>query len=496
MKKIYLSVLFIGFLVTSIQAQRSLTLDSCRALALKNNKELRISQEEVQIAALKRKTALTNYYPKVTAMGAYMFLPDEISLLDDTQKQSLPHLGTSLGADFQKAGSLLAHKHPQFAPLLQDVGAIVSQNLVPKLDQIGNSLVQSLDIDTKNLYVGAVNFTQPIFVGGKIRAYDNITNYATQIAENKNRLTTQEVLLQTDQAYWKVVSLSNKKNLADSYLELLTKMESDIDKMIEQGVATKADGLSVKVKVNEAEMKQTKVNNGLNLAKMALCQICGIELNTSITLADEKKESLTLTYISTENNTALAFENRPEIQSLELANLVSEQKVKVERSEFLPQVAFTGNYIITNPSIDDGINNEFQGMWSLGVQISIPIWHWGEGKYKVNIAKSERNIIDYKLEETKEKITLQVNQANFKVNEAKKQLAMTEKNIEKAEENLRYAKLGFKEGMIPSSEVLEAHTTWFDAQSEKIDAQIEVKLSQVELQKALGILTENRINEF
>ena len=57
--------------------------------------------------------------------------------------------------------------------------------------------------------------------------------------------------------------------------------------MVAEGVATKADGLSVKVKVNEAEMTLTQVENGLSLSKMVLCQLCGIPLNTPIKLADE-----------------------------------------------------------------------------------------------------------------------------------------------------------------------------------------------------------------
>ena len=53
-------------------------------------------------------------------------------------------------------------------------------------------------------------------------------------------------------------------------------------------MATKADGLSVKVKVNEAEMKLTQVEDGLSLSKMVLCQLCGIPLNEDIRLAGKR----------------------------------------------------------------------------------------------------------------------------------------------------------------------------------------------------------------
>jgi outer membrane protein TolC len=127
----------------------------------------------------------------------------------------------------------------------------------------------------------------------------------------------------------------------------------------------------------------------------------------------------------------------------------------------------------------------------VGVVLQVPIWHWGEGMYKVKAAKAEARIAQYQLDDAKEKIELQVNQSVFKVNEAAKKLIMAEKNLEKADENLRYATLGFEEGVIAASNVLEAHTAWLSAQSEKIDAQIDVKLTDIYLKKALGELKIN-----
>ena len=61
-----------------------------------------------------------------------------------------------------------------------------------------------------------------------------------------------------------------------------------------EGRCSKADGLSVRVKVNEAEMTLTKVEDGLSLARMLLCQLCGIDLSSPITLADENMEDIPL----------------------------------------------------------------------------------------------------------------------------------------------------------------------------------------------------------
>lgn len=57
----------------------------------------------------------------------------------------------------------------------------------------------------------------------------------------------------------------------------------------------------------------------------------------------------------------------------------------------------------------------------------IPVFHWGEGIYKVKAAKAEANIARYQLEDIKEKVELQVTQSSYKVNEAVKKLTMAEK---------------------------------------------------------------------
>lgn len=480
-------VFILTFLLSTtflLKAQGILSLDSCRALAIANNKTLLISNEKINAAHYQRKAAFTNYLPDISATGAYMRNQKEFSLLNDAQKGALSGLGTSLSGPLQQAAQVVGQLHPELAPALSQLGGTI----VPALNQAGSSIVDAFRTDTRNVYAGAITLTQPLYMGGKIRAYNKITQYAEELAREQHNSGMQEVILSTDQAYWQVVSLTGKKRLAEGYLKLLQKLDSDVEKMINEGVATKADGLSVRVKVNEAEMTLTKVEDGLSLSKMLLCQLCGINLASPILLADENLQDIRTANVSPDFDMMAAYSNRPEIRSLELATKIYHQKVNVTRAEHLPSLALMGNYMVTNPSVFNGFENKFKGMWNVGVMLQLPIWHWGEGMYKVKAAKAEARIAQYQLEDAKEKIELQVNQSAFKVNEAAKKLTMATKNMEKANENLRYATLGFEEGVIATSNVLEAQTAWLSAQSEKIDAQIDVKLTEIYLQKSLGTL--------
>lgn len=487
-----------GFLILAafscmLHAQRVLSLDSCRNMAIANNKSLLIAKERMQKAHYDRKAAFTNFLPDFSATGTYMYFSDEISLLNDGQKSALNHIGSSLQQGLTQAATPIiqhiAQTNPQLAASLQQ--AIQSGKLdgmSTALNQLGNELTDALRTDTRNVWAGAVTLTQPLYMGGKIRAYHRITKFSEALARTQHDAQLQDLILNTDDAYWTVVSLSYKKKMAESFLDLVNRLDGDVEKMIREGVATKADGLTVKVKVNEAEMLLTKVDNGLALSKMVLCQLCGMDLDTKFTLTDEDRTDLQVSETVPDDAVQRAWTYRPELKSLDWANKIYEDKVRVVRSEMLPSLALTGGYLVSNPSLLNGFENKFRGMWNVGIMLSVPVFHWNEGIYKVKAAKSEVNIARLQQTEAQEKIELQVNQSLFKNTEAQKRLALSEKNMEKAEENLRYADKGFKEGVIPVTNVMEAQTAWLSAQSDRIDAQIDLNLAQTYLQKAMGTL--------
>lgn len=446
-----------------VSAQQTLSLQECRDLAVKNNKELRIAEEKIRMADYEKKAALTKYFPQISANGAYMWNQKNLNLLDMGQLSS--SLASSLGG--------LA----QLPVVQQTVGAI-------------NDL-QHLDI--QNVWVGNVALVQPVFMGGKIVTYNQITAYAKELAMSMNDQKLQDLLYKTDETYWQVVSLVNKKKLADAYVELLRKTDEDMAALIAEGVATQADGLSVKVKLNEAEMAQAKVNNGLALSRMLLAQLCGLPLTDTLTLADEQLDNFPVEERTTSVDVNQAFMNRNELKSLDLASKIYKKKERIVLADLLPTVAFSANYFVTNPNLFNGFKNDFAGMFNLGVIVRVPITGWWEGSYKRNAARAETRIRQLEWEDAREKIELQVNQSVYKVNEASKKLAASNRNMENAEENLRSANLGFEEGVIPALNLMAAQTAWFSARSTLIDAQIDMKLTQVYLNKALGVdLQENK----
>lgn len=494
MKKV-LTLFALIALVFEGNAQVVLSLDSCRAMALRNNKQLNAAKLQQEAALYTKKAVRTKYLPKVDALGGYEFFSKEISILNNDQKTAFANIGTNtMGSLATSMGEVLGGLaqggiiSPQTA---QELGAIMQQ-LGSPLAQAGNQLGEAVSdafrTDTRNIWSGAVMVRQPIFMGGAIIAANRMADIAEQMTVDTYNGKVQSTLYDIDQTYWLVVSLKQKKRLAESFRDLVQKLDDDVKKLIKEGFATRANGLKVDVKVNEADMALTQVNNGLSLAKMLLCQQCGLPIDTEITLEDEDQSSFTTIDDTSSLSNDIAMENRSELKLLENTAELSRQATKLIRAEYLPHVALTGGYLVSNPNVFNGFQNKFAGAWNVGVVMQIPVWNWFEGMYKIRASKAATTIANLELNDAREKINLQVAQYRYKLSEAQKRLVTATKNLDNAEENLRCANVGFREGVMESTEVMAAQTAWNAAQTQKIDAEIEVKMTQLGLKKALGVL--------
>lgn len=488
MRKIAIIFFALAMMAGARAQSISLSLDSCLALAVRNNKDLTIAQMKEDVATLNRKEAFTHYLPRVDATGAYVRTEKQLSLLSDEQKDALSNMGTTMG---EKAGPIIqnmAAQNPQFASLFQQLGGLASQ-LVPEINQLGQGLVDALHTDTRNTTAAAIMLTQPLYMGGKIVAYNNITRYAEQIAKAQSDQKMQDLVVQVETAYWQIVSLESKRELALGYKKLIDTLDYNVEQLIEGGLATKADGLSVKVKKNEADVTLIQINNGLALSRMLLCQLCGIDVNTEVHPTDDVMTMpLGSAALPAADCVGTAMESRPELRALSLLTKVNNEKVKVVRSDFLPKVALNAGYLWSNPSVYNSFERKFKGMWSVGVMVNVPLINWGEGCYKVRAAKTEARISELTLEDVREKIELQTTQCSQKLLEATNREETAQRSMAEAEENLRFANLGLSEGVIPVSNVLAAQTAWLSARSTVIAARIDRCLAELNLKRAMGVI--------
>lgn len=484
---IYLFFLFV-FSALNLSAQTRLTLEECRRMALEQDKSIAIARENILQAEAQKKAARSGYLPKIDANAAYLYSSKDISLLSEDKFAPVGKImddGT-FGFDQTHVNNGWTVVNGQPVPLDAN-GQPFDPKVNPEKIEWKNYAYlpkEEFTVDMKNSFFAMVGLTQPLYMGGKIRAYNKMAEFAESIAQTQLTAEQAETLYSTEESFWQIISLEHKVKIATEYKTLMMRLDANLAALQEEGMATKNDVLKVKVRLNEVDMTLTKALNGLRLSKMSLCRLIGLPLDTDLELAEDFKDNRLLS--DAENDDA--WKNRPELQSLDYLTKVGDAKIRAAQSEYLPSLGLTAGYLFSNPNPYNGFTHELAGNFTMAVALQVPIFHWGEKRQKVNIARSERNVADLKRQEASEKIELQYTQAKLRIDEANKLLASSEKNLEQAEENLRFANLGFEEGVVPVTGVLEAQTAWYSAYSENIDARIESELCRVYLSKVSGTL--------
>ncbi len=477
MKRTSTAILLLLAAGASAVAQERLTLDYCRQQALKANKELLVSDEKKTQAEALRQIAFDQFLPKVTANGAAIWSSRSVQLLSNDQQDNLSNLGTNLTHSVvDRLGNGL------IANYLANTNLV--HNISGRIDGLGQGLVDDLTTDTRAIYGGMVSVTQPIFMGGKIRAMYNIASANAEVKDLEYNKAVEDLQIQVDEYYWRVVSVENKYRLAQNYCNLLDTLNHNVAEMVASGVATRADQLKVEVKLNEARMSLAKAENGLALAKMALAQLCGMPINSDFTVEDADLENLPA-IADTAIDMEQVYAQRTEMQMLQQAQVIGKESVNLARSTFMPNIVANGGYLISNPNLLNGFEREFGGMFYGGFIINFPIAH-ASSFHSLKLAKSKQREVEYQVSQAKEMIKLQVTQISQQRKVSMKNYLQAVSNIQSAEENLRLAQASFDAGVLGATDLMGAQTAWMQAFSEKIDASIDLKINNLYLSRALG----------
>jgi outer membrane protein TolC len=333
-----------------------------------------------------------------------------------------------------------------------------------------------------------VSASQPIYAGGKIKLGKEAADKGIEIAEEQRALTTAEVVLSAESAYWQVVAAREKIKLAEQYSRQLDGLYKELNNAYTAGLTYKNDLLQVKVQQNDNQLNVIRANDAFVLAKLNLAQISGLGDSTDFILPDTVLGDFNSAILHRSMEEIAA--DRPEIKILQKSLEAEKIQEKLLKADFKPTIGLSGAGMagfgkqginLGNPS-----SNAFASYYGL-MQVSLPILDWGQRKQKIRQQQHNITAQQYQLQETKEKISLEVQQAYLLLNESAKRIELSGASLEQAEENLRLSNDRLKAGTITGQDVLEAQTIWQQANSNIIDAKTAYRISEANLYKTLGM---------
>lgn len=431
MKKINIYILLIMlFNINQIFAQRVLTLEESKQLALQNNASSKNSKLEIENSRQISKSAFTNYFPNISA-GGLVWNAQESLMEMEMKGGNLP----VYDGDPANLGSAT-----QFAYFPSSTIGLLKQGTI-----------------------GYINAIQPIFTGGRIIYGNKLASLGEDVSELKDKMTEDEILLKTEEQYWLIVSLEEKSRTINKYEELLNRLLLQVEDAYKSGIVLKNDVLKVKLKLSEIQLNKSKLENGRKLATMAFCQHIGISYDSSLVFKEELEiPDLPQSYFIDKNE---ALKNRTEYSLLEKSVEAEKLQTKMKRGEYLPQVGVGASamYLKFDESKDRTLGMVYG-------TVSIPISGWWSGSYELQERNIKEEIAENNFKNNSELLLLQIEKAWQDLNDAYKQYLLSKESKTQAEENFKVNEDSYKNGISTVSDLLEAQALLQQTQDQLTEA--------------------------
>ena len=417
----------------------TLTIAACRQMALDNNKELAAARYASAGALHTAKSYKGNFLPDIGVSGAGLY---------STADGRVGLLGYNLE---------------------YEIGAVLS---------------------------GGLSVTQPIYAGGKIAAAYNIAKIGSEAAQTQQRLTTADVIRQTDNAYVQLVEAQEMVKVARSNQQLLDELMRSVESAYRHGMRPRNDVLKVQVKLNEAELLVSRADNAVQLASMNLCHCIGLPLDTPVAAEGLFTDSTRALYDGTDQpgpagispDLPTDISLRPEYTLAEQQVAIARQQVKLSRAELLPQVGIQAGYnYVHGGEINDHTLID-KGIFNAMLTVSIPLFHFGERHNKVSAAKAKLLQARTEQQDAQEKMRLELAQAAINLDEARREVDIANRSLVQAEENRRVSRRQYDGGMESLADHLEAQTLWQQASAQRVEAHCNLYIAYIDYLKAQGTL--------
>ncbi len=443
-KQVIASAVVLMLIFASNTQAQSLSLDSCKHLAIQNNKKIIEAGYEVRSSEEVRKNAYTNYFPKVSASAMAMKATDYLI------KGNIPQMNL-----------------PVYDGDLANLEGATQYAYVPSIP------INAIDY----MNMATVSVAMPIYVGGQIRNGNKLAALGEEVSRKQQEMTTTDVLIRTEQLYWTTIGLIEKLKTLESYGELLATLNKDVSNYTKAGLTQRNDLLKVQLKQNEWQSNRLKLQNGIALTKRALCQHIGIGYDSLLVLSDKP---LTKGIISETVSSNESVTNRNEYQLLNKAAEAEELQLKMKRGELMPQLAVSG--IVTAVDVMDSNLTQKIGL----INLSIPISDWWGGSHKIKEQQLKIEKAHNKLQETSELLSLQIEQAKNEMRESFEQIKLAEKAVEQAKENLKVTEDNYRTGNIGISDLLEAQALFQSTNDNLTNSQCNYEISKSKYMQAIG----------
>ena len=402
------------------------SLDECKRMAVANNADIRVADNNLRAAIETRREAFTKYFPQVSAGGSWFKTHNDV----------------------------------------------VQYNVLDLF---------TLGIINKGKAAG-IWALQPVFAGGRIVNGNKLAKVGEEAARIRKEQSANQVQLQTEALYWQLVTLKAQKHTVESAITMLDTLSRQVGAAVDAGVATRNDLLKVQLKRNGYRADLVDLDNGIELMKMLLAQQVGLGTEARVDVRAQVPDSVpaypVALFIRTSEALDLTADHRLLVKNVEAKDL----EKRMEVGNYLPQVGVGAGWFYHD------VFNQDHNFGGVMVTVSVPLSGWWGGSHAIKRKKLELATARTELSNLGQKLEIEMSDKWDNLTAAHRKMVLASEAIAQSKENLRLNQAYYDAGMSTITDLLDAQTLYRQAQDDYTGAYGVFKLSEAQYLNATGRL--------
>ena len=345
----------------------------------------------------------------------------------------------------------------------------------------------------ENTAMARIGLQQPLFTGFRLSSLAAAAEAQSNASSMELAHSEADLVLNVTTAYWALYQAAKLDTLAAENVRRLVVYSGDVRRMVESGLATRNDQLTIEVQLAGAQLARIDADNDRRVALMTLNNAMGEPLDLPVVPVSDPSASTadTLLALAFGNSdsvlAAIAGTERGDLIAAAWMSEAARAGVTAARSSWWPQIELTANYLTSRPnSRYQPVTPEFYDSWDVGVHLAMDIWNWGRTGYAVEQAEALLRQSELQQVQLRENVLLEVRRAALTARRSGERLDLARLGVGQASENLRITEERFRSGLATSSELLDAQVALTRAETNLATASVEAALAGARLTRAVG----------
>ena len=332
----------------------------------------------------------------------------------------------------------------------------------------------------------AIDFTQPLYRGGKIKYAIRQADLQRNIAALQTATDQADLKLELLRQYLDLFSLYKQhqvlaRNIAESERRL-----KDIRQMKREGLITNNDVLRSEMQLTDNNLSLLQTENNIRLVSQQLDILLGLDegllLRPDTTLLDK-----VFVLESYDDYVLQAYEADPAMRLLQQQTELARNNIRLTRADNLPNLSLYASNTLARP-VSRTLADMYNNNWNVGLSLSYSLSSLYQNRHKLREARRNVALQRNAEEQQKQDLRIGIRTAYLKHNEALQRVEALKLSVRQAEENYRIMRNRYLSQLAILTDLLDADNLRLNAELQLTTARTQVIYTYYQLQRASGKL--------